>query len=595
MSDSDACDPDIPAPLSRKTSYKRNQQQSSLPSSPILLDHQPSSPSANPPRYASPPSSPPIGKLSLSSPTSPRFPVYLHASDTAVYGHNHTRLDSTSPASAATTVNFTGNDSIDSGSSAAALHSREPLQTDNVPIHSSSNATNITFENSSNGLFKSSAALQILTQRLKTSKITTTSSSSTNPILARRAASAAAAAVTTSRATSLSASSMNSLPLLPSVLASPVQVLASTSASASSMSIRTFASVSVTHSVKSEQVEPLSPSSTEEKVKKPRGRPRKVPLEDGETSITAKASPKRKKKDATDSSPLSDTDEPLATAAKQGTLAFTATKKGKAVAKRAIKKKTDTDTSSPRKKKATAEGNVGTSVATTKFAPDYPGMPDYDSWSKEKLQAATGKYGYKPAGTKKVLISQLVRVWEVLHPELLPEQEKAESLPPWRARSRSASPKAAPAVKKTTKAATKKKAASESEDCDGTSDAPQSKPTSKKAASSPGKAKKPKSTKGKAIAAARAKRKAALSGSGSGSESDPDGEESHIHDFDEVGEEEVDTDTPPDELKSAGERLKEAIIEDEKFYMRILRYEVRLGTYSITCSGHSLTDLLLAL
>lgn len=42
----------------------------------------------------------------------------------------------------------------------------------------------------------------------------------------------------------------------------------------------------------------------------------------------------------------------------------------------------------------------------------------------------------------------------------------------------------------------------------------------------------------------------------------------------EIADAEVDTDSEVQELKTAGETLREAILADEAFYLRLLRYEV---------------------
>lgn len=43
-----------------------------------------------------------------------------------------------------------------------------------------------------------------------------------------------------------------------------------------------------------------------------------------------------------------------------------------------------------------------------------PPPPDYSDWSLEELQKETGKYGYKPSGTKKACIATLNRIWAAL-------------------------------------------------------------------------------------------------------------------------------------------------------------------------------------
>lgn len=321
----------------------------------------------------------------------------------------------------------------------------------------------------------------------------------------------------------------------------------------------------------------LLPSfSPVDKVKKPRGRPRKNQVDAGGSNAVAKQSPKRKKLEEADSSHVSELDEGPNGSVRQDTLTFTSTKKGKgAIAAGTSKKAAASDVPSPRKKKATMTHASEPSISLTEI---YPGIPDFESWSKEKLQAQTGKYGYKPAGTKKVLIGQLVKVWQAIHPEKYPIPEKPESVPPWRAKSRSVSPKAAPIHGKPLKAK-KTKGVSDTDETSGLDEPSKPLKVAKKSNAAKGSISRASaaSSKGKAIAAARAKRKASPSRSVGSDIADPDGEESDVHANDAVGEDEVDTDTAPDELKTAGERLKEAVLKDEKFYSRILRYEVSKG------------------
>lgn len=503
-----------------------------------------------------PPSSPPIDKLSLDSPSTTRFPGVPTYTTQSPSGPNHVLLPSSRnylgpsfTSSTATIDNF------------RSLVTHTPIST---ASHADANGLNTT--NSSNGLFESSAALQALTQKLKA-----TSSSSTKPLLAQRraAAVAAAAASLANRSPAVTPGTPSSL--LPNAMAS-MQLYASTSTSTvSTLSMRTYATKTEELGGRDDLLDLIQENAEKPK----RARPKKTWLDSDESATVAQMSPKRKKRQ-NESSGTSDAEEAVNKPVKQDTLAFKATKIKKASTTKVtttspkVRKKASTDVPSPRTKKATSA--YTTEAPANDYASTHPGMPDYDNWSKEELQAETGKYGYKPAGTKKVLVSQLIKVWEAIHPEQFPVEETVESVPPWR---RSASPESA----KKGKGKAKAKAADLESDIDSDSSGVSTTPGKKKAASttkkkkavtaaSP-KKKKATTAKGKAIAAAMAKRKAASSGS------DPDGEESDIHANDEVGEEEVDTDESPEVLKSAGERMREAILKDEKFYLRILRYEVR--------------------
>lgn len=179
------------------------------------------------------------------------------------------------------------------------------------------------------------------------------------------------------------------------------------------------------------------------------------------------------------------------------------------------------------------------SRSTTKKQREMAVLPDYESWEKEDLQKETAKYGYKPAGTKKVLIGQLIRVWRALHPEeaaaMDAEEAASDGDSPVPADSRGLDK----AVKATTSTRKKKPSAPESDD-DGAS-AVLKPATSPKASSSRAK---------------KGKKKAKSAGD----------------DDVEVEEDE----------RSAGERLRAEVLKDQNFYLRILRYEVRVSPSGIS-------------
>ena len=155
-------------------------------------------------------------------------------------------------------------------------------------------------------------------------------------------------------------------------------------------------------------------------------------------------------------------------------------------------------------------------------------MPDYAAWERPALQAETGKYGYKPSASKAVLVGQLTRIWVALHPGQATEPQACAS--------------STTAAKRTsTKAAQSDPEGSESA---ATAASPKKKVgRPRKAASADEGAAKSKTVRKKA---AKAK----------------------------VAEDEVDIESDPEDLRTAGERLREAILADEAFYLRLLRYEV---------------------
>ena len=210
-------------------------------------------------------------------------------------------------------------------------------------------------------------------------------------------------------------------------------------------------------------------------------------------------------------------------------------------------------------------GKKAKSSAAAKTAAKVPDIPDFDSWDKATLQAETGKYGYKPAGTKKVLVAQLLQVWHAIHPGAAKKMEataqtvvsreessdaetnssstsstssqRKANLAPWKARPRSVA-----------RSRTPTELLSDSEDTN-----PLSAAVSKKGASSPKKTTKKmnvsdKQDKEDKRKKKKAERKAAM----------------------------AETDIDAGEIMTAGERLREQILKDEPFYLRLLRYEVRI-------------------
>lgn len=166
-------------------------------------------------------------------------------------------------------------------------------------------------------------------------------------------------------------------------------------------------------------------------------------------------------------------------------------------------------------------GAVKKATATKSRKKAIPVMPDYESWSKEDLQRETGKYGYKPSGTKKVLVSQLVRVWNALNPGAAEAAAAAAA-----------------------DAAASEVSAAIEEEVQSTPEKPAKKSTTRKSkavtdGSTPTAKRKP--AKSKKAEEAEAKEKA----------------------------------------RDPGDILKEAILADEAFYLRLLRYEVRLWMASL--------------
>ena len=184
-------------------------------------------------------------------------------------------------------------------------------------------------------------------------------------------------------------------------------------------------------------------------------------------------------------------------------------------------------------------------------------MPDYASWDREDLRLATASYGYKASSSKTVLVEQMERIWRAIHPEdAIPNSiaaKTASAKSPGKARkplvlaaaaaaaagssgSASASPKASP----------KKRAVS--------SKAGATASRAKKAVASPlSRRSRSRSPVASASAVAVRKRRKSVA---------------------ELADAEVDTDSEVQELKTAGETLREAILADEAFYLRLLRYEV---------------------
>jgi hypothetical protein len=155
-------------------------------------------------------------------------------------------------------------------------------------------------------------------------------------------------------------------------------------------------------------------------------------------------------------------------------------------------------------------------------------MPDYASWERPALQAETGKYGYKPSASKTVLVGQLSRIWEALHPGQVP---------------------AATSKSKTSAAASEGEA----------SDAVAAAATPKKKVGRPRKAASPEVTAAKTKVMRKRATKA------------------------KVAEGDVDVDSDSEDLRTAGEKLREAVLADEAFYLRILRYEVSLRVIRSLC------------
>lgn len=186
----------------------------------------------------------------------------------------------------------------------------------------------------------------------------------------------------------------------------------------------------------------------------------------------------------------------------------------------AAKGKVKAATSSPASPKKRAKKAAPIAAATSST----DAMPDYNSWERAALQAETAKYGYKPSTSKTVLVGQLTRIWAALHPD----------------RASNGVPSPSKAARSRVKAAAAGASASNS---DAEVAMPEKVGRPKKLESTDDPLAKPKATRKKA-----AKPK--------------------------VAEDDIDVESDPEDLRSAGERLREAILADEPFYLRLLRYEV---------------------
>lgn len=249
------------------------------------------------------------------------------------------------------------------------------------------------------------------------------------------------------------------------------------------------------------------------------------------------------------------------TSAIQPTLALKKVKK--AASKVASPKKTKSGTS-PRRTisphKVTSPKSPRRGKGRTKGRPKAKGpaqtasavMPDYESWEKETLQAETARYGYKAAGSRKVLVGQLVRVWRALHPAEAAAMDAAQVT------------------------AAEGSEGNESDDASCGSSSAQSTPqkkqrTRKEPALAPWKRK----GKGKAgtiadaeqeEAAPRRRRRSSSASSRSSRSDDLAIPEESINDIESESE-----------MKTAGDRLRERVLANQTLYMRLLRYEVRFS------------------
>jgi hypothetical protein len=176
------------------------------------------------------------------------------------------------------------------------------------------------------------------------------------------------------------------------------------------------------------------------------------------------------------------------------------------------------------------------------------GMPAYEEWSLVDLQKEVQKYGYKPAGSKSVIVGQLTSVWEAL--QRARKAAAGKSAAPCR-KTKSTSKESG--VSMSTTGATKKKGKAATATVPTTTTAMEKSKPKKKGAS-------------KGFGGYR---NSASSSSSSLAASDV-GVDSYDED---EGEDEVDL--SDEEVNSAWVQLREAILKDEKLYLRILRYEVR--------------------
>ena len=219
------------------------------------------------------------------------------------------------------------------------------------------------------------------------------------------------------------------------------------------------------------------------------------------------------------------------------------------------KKRTTKGTPKDAPSSASPKAKTAKPRAKAKKTGDASTMPDYASWDREDLRLATASYGYKASSSKTVLVEQMERIWRAIHPEAATATSNADGTAsaksPGKARkplvlaaaaaaessgSRPASPKGPP----------KRRAAS--------GKAGVTAGRTKKAVTSPlSRRSRSRSPVASASAAAIRKRRKSVA---------------------EIADAEVDTDSEVQELKTAGETLREAILADEAFYLRLLRYEV---------------------
>ena len=181
--------------------------------------------------------------------------------------------------------------------------------------------------------------------------------------------------------------------------------------------------------------------------------------------------------------------------------------------------------------------------------------PDYDSWAIPDLQAETKKYGYKPAAGKRVLIKQLLRIWNALHPDHVVDLPTTP--PPASKNAKITNMLTSTKTKVTAKVSPPVASESESEAEEGEDDVPA--PAKKRDA--------PKTKSATAVAPKAKKRRESSASSGSESDlnaMDTDSDGSVLEDEMEKGE--LDT--------SFVEQMKRAVMKDSVLWRRILLYEV---------------------
>lgn len=174
---------------------------------------------------------------------------------------------------------------------------------------------------------------------------------------------------------------------------------------------------------------------------------------------------------------------------------------------------------------------VKKAVPTKAVSTSASSMPDYASWRPADLQAETGKYGYKPSASKAVLVGQLTRIWEALHPCQSANAPASKKQPKLKKAKAVVAPAADGSEGDASAVVPQKKVRRPRKPASSDDDAPTSKAVRKKA------------TKAK------------------------------------DAEDDIDVVSDPEDVRTAGERLREAILADEAFYLRLLRYEVRQLDY----------------